>query len=83
MTDLAKNVDTILAETEFKIMDAGHKTTVVTAILPGGFEITASSSAADASKYNQATGAAECRNKIIDRLFELEAYRISTTDKHG
>lgn len=78
-TPTEQDVDDILAQTRCEARKMGEKTTVTTAMLPGGFEITVSSSAADPAKFDQDIGIAECNRKIRDRVWELLAYRLSTS----
>jgi len=56
----------------------GNKTTCVTAILPCGFEIVATSACVDPRNYNQQIGREICIKRIEDKLWELEGYMLQT-----
>lgn len=66
----------MMAETQFSSGKLGEKTTCVTATLPSGFEIVATSACVDPANYDEALGRKLCINKIEDKLWELEGYRL-------
>ena len=67
-------IDKIIADTTFKIEKAFDKCTVVSAKLPNGFIITESSSCVDPRNYSEKLGYEICREKIINKIWELEGY---------
>lgn len=71
----ADHIQALIALSELQIRTLGRKTTALTCILPSGFEITVTSSAALAEGYSEKIGAECCMAKLEDRLFELETYR--------
>ena len=66
----------IMENSEFEIHTVFDKCTVVSCRLPNGFVITESSSCVRPEDYNVDTGTEICFNKIADKIWELEAYRL-------
>lgn len=56
----------------------GEKTTVVTATLVNGFEITASSSCVDPAMYDHGLGEQLCQAKVLDKVWELLGFLLQT-----
>lgn len=76
MSGISKeHIDKILAMSKFSVSKLGSKTCAVVCTLPCGFEITATSACVNPSDYDEAVGADICREKIEDKLWELEGYR--------
>lgn len=73
-----EDIDAILAETEVKVASVFGKTTVITAKLPNGFTITESSSCVDPDNYNEEMGRNLAMRKVVDKLWELEGYRLQS-----
>jgi hypothetical protein len=69
------HIQQLIDASELQIRTLGRKTTVLTCILPTGFEITVTASAALAEGYNEAIGTECCMSKLEYRLYELETYR--------
>lgn len=69
-------IDKIVAATEFKTQTVYDKTTLVSAKLPNGFVIVESSSCVDPANYDEKLGAAICRERIINKIWELEGYKL-------
>ena len=69
-------IDKIVEETEFKTIQIYGKTTIVSAKLPNGFVITESSSCVDPVNYDEKLGEDICKNRIIDKIWELEGYKL-------
>lgn len=57
----------------------GHKSTLVCVILPSGFEIVESSGCVDPLNYNHELGVKICLERITNRLWALEGYRLQCT----
>jgi hypothetical protein len=70
------DINRIMSETKIESVTMGEKTTVVTATLPNGFVIVESSSCVDVSNYDQTIGEDICIGKIVDKVWELEGYRL-------
>ena len=66
----------IVAKTEFKTLTVYGKTTIVSAKLPNGFVIVESSSCVDPENYDVKTGEGICRSRIINKIWELEGYKL-------
>lgn len=69
-------IDAIVAATEFKTQTVYGKTTIVSAKLPNGFVITESSSCVDPVNYDEKLGAKICKDRIINKIWELEGYKL-------
>lgn len=69
-------IDKIVEETEFKTIQIYGKTTIVSAKLPNGFVITESSSCVDPVNYDEKLGEEICKNRIIDKIWEFEGYKL-------
>lgn len=54
----------------------GHKTTVVCLVLPNGFEIVESSGCVDPENYDHEMGLKICRERIVNKVWMLEGYRL-------
>lgn len=66
----------IIAGSEITVNTVFDKCTIVTAKLPNGFVITESSACVSPENYDEEMGAEICMNKIIDKVWELEGYRL-------
>lgn len=66
----------ILDNSEFEICTMFDKCTVVSCRLPNGFVIAESSACVSPENYDEEVGAEICVNKIADKVWELEAYRL-------
>ena len=71
----ADHIQALIAASEMQIRTLGRKTTALTCILPSGFEITVTASAALVEGYSEKVGAECCIAKLEDRLYEIETYR--------
>lgn len=66
----------IMANSEFETHTAFNKCTVVSCRLPNGFVITESSACVNLEDYDVELGEEICIDKIAERIWELEAYRL-------
>ena len=66
----------ILDSSKFDVYTVFDKCTVVSCQLPNGFVITESSACVDPENYNEELGFEICYDKIFDKVWELEAYRL-------
>lgn len=71
-----KDIDNILAKTFVKVEKYGDKTVVLMATLPSGFVIVESSSCVDPINFNMSIGEEICMDKLVDKIYELEGYRL-------
>ena len=69
-------IDKIVEATEFKTQTVYGKTTIVSAKLPNGFIITESSSCVDPANYDEEIGAKICKDRIKNKIWELEGYKL-------
>lgn len=73
-----KDIDKILANTFVKVEKYGDKTTVLMATLPNGFVIVESSSCVDPVNFDMSIGEQICMDKLVDKIWELEGYRLQS-----
>lgn len=66
----------IMENSEFETHTVFNKCTIVSCRLPNGFVITESSACVNPESYNAELGEEICFNKIADKIWELEAYRL-------
>lgn len=59
-----------------KIYDLGVKTTAVVLTLKNGFEVVGTSACVDPANYSQSVGAEYARKRAIDKVWELEGYKL-------
>ena len=74
---------TCLTEAEIKgmieseqIMKLGCKTTCCVLTLQNGFEVVGTSACVDPANYDEAVGAECARKRAMDKVWELEGYRL-------
>lgn len=77
------HVDAILAASEILTETKFGKLTVVTVKLPSGFILSESSGCVDPANYSEETGRAICLDKIKDRIWFLEGYRLQCQSGSG
>lgn len=63
-------------KSEIKITTVGDKCTVVYCELPNGFIMVEHSACVDPANYNEQLGYEICKNQIINKIWELEGYRL-------
>lgn len=73
-----EEIEDIFMNAELEIATVFDTTTVVAAKLPNGFVFVESASSADPDLYDEEKGASICIEKIIDRLWEVETYRLKS-----
>ena len=71
-------VEEVMNHSKVVVYKAFDKCTVVVCQLPSGFVIVESSSCVDPKNYNEQMGIEICMNRIKDRVFEMEAYKLQT-----
>ena len=69
-------VKDIIINSEVIITTIFDKCTVVACKLPNGFIIVESSACVDPDNYDEKAGYQICMNKIVDKVWELEGYRL-------
>lgn len=71
-----EHIDSIIKASDISISTIYDKCTVVSVRLPNGFVITESSACVSPENYDKDMGAENCMGKIIDKVWELEGYRL-------
>lgn len=66
----------IMENSEFETHTVFDKCAIVSCRLPNGFVITESSACVSPENYDEELGAEICFDKIADKIWELEAYRL-------
>lgn len=69
-------VASILENSDFEVFTTFEKCTVVSCRLPNGFVITESSACVNPENYDEDLGAEICFDRITNKVWELEAYRL-------
>lgn len=72
------DIEKILQNSIIKFEKLGDKTTLATAILQNGFVIVKSSSCVDPKNFDMKIGQDECMKRIIDKIWELEGYKLQS-----
>ena len=71
-----EQIEEIMKESKFIVTSVFDKCTIVSCKLPNGFVLVESSACIDPQNYNQKMGVEICMNRIKEKLFEMEAYRL-------
>lgn len=71
-----EDIKNILKNTVINVSTVFDKCTVVTAKLPNGFIITESSACVDPANYDLGLGTDICVERITNKIWELEGYRL-------
>ena len=69
-------INALVEEAQINVKTIFGKCTVVAVQLKNGFVIVESSSCVDPMNYNETMGIAICMERIKDRLWELEGYKL-------
>lgn len=72
----AEQVQEIMNHSTVTVQTLHGKCTVVTCKLPNGFVIVESSACVDPANYDEKMGTEICINRIKDKVWELECYRL-------
>ena len=70
------DIDNIIAKSQIKVQTVFAKCTIVSVQLPNGFVLVESSSCVDPINYSEAMGTSICIEKIKNKLWELEGYKL-------
>jgi len=72
-----QHIEKILENSNFTVVGPIYeKTTTVSCKLPNGFVITESASCVDPENYNREIGVDLCKKRIINKVWELEGYKL-------
>ena len=72
-----EQINEILRNSEIEVKTVYGKVTVVCCKLPNGFVITEASGAVDPANYDERVGVEICKERITNKLRELEGYVLS------
>lgn len=72
----AEQVQEIMNHSTVTVQTLHGKCTIVTCKLPNGFVIVESSACVDPANYDEKMGTEICINRIKDKVWELEGYRL-------
>ncbi|OUB10956.1 hypothetical protein BK708_30095 [Bacillus thuringiensis serovar yunnanensis] len=73
---IQEDINSILDKTHWTVEEFHGKCTVVVAKLPNGFILTESSACVDPTNYDVNIGIECCKERIIDKIWHLEGYRL-------
>ena len=79
---MRSEIEDMVLEAEWEVATVFDCTTIMALKLPNGFVIVETASSADPNKYDEEKGAKICFNKIVDKLWEMETYRLKC-DTYG
>lgn len=79
---MPQQIDDLIRAAEWQCFTAFEKCTIAVCKLPSGFVLTESSACISPSNYDFELGKSICRDRIINRLWELEGYRLQTEVSH-
>lgn len=69
-------IDRLIDEASITVMSMDNKTTIVKATLKNGWIIVESSSCVDPINYDENLGKSICIERIKNKLWELEGYKL-------
>lgn len=72
----AEQVERVMNHSKVVVYKAFDKCTVVMCQLPNGFVIVESSACVDPKNYDEKIGVEICMNRIKDKVWEMEGYRL-------
>ena len=71
-----EHIDNLIRESQVSVKTVFAKCTIVAVQLKNGFVIVESSSCVDPINYNEAMGVSICMERIKNKLWELEGYKL-------
>lgn len=71
-------IEWLIDNSEFDIQTVFDKCTVVSCKLPNGFVVVESSACVSPKNYNKEIGVEICMDKITDKIWELEGYKLQS-----
>lgn len=71
-----EKIEEIMNHSKVTVTTMFNKCTVVACQLPNGFVIVESSASVSPENYDEKMGTENCMNRIIDKVWELEGYRL-------
>lgn len=70
------DIDKLIQESQIQVKTVFGKCTVVAVQLKNGFVIVESSACVDPMNYSEAMGTAICMERIKNKLWEMEGYKL-------
>ena len=70
------DIDSLIGRSQVSVTNCFGKCTIVSVQLPNGFVLVESSACVSPMNYNEAMGISICMEKIKNKLWELEGYRL-------
>lgn len=70
------HIDSLIRESQISVKTVFGKCTIVAVQLKNGFVLVESSSCVDPMNYNEAMGMSICIDRIKNKLWELEGYKL-------
>lgn len=83
ITVTAEQVEGIISRSNITVNTLLGKCTVVTAELPNGFILVEDSACVDPANYNEETGKEICLQRIRNKVWELEGYKLQSQVANG
>lgn len=71
-----EHIDNIINNSKVEVSTILGKCTVVACQLPSGFIIVESSACVDPANYDETLGAEICTKRIVNKVWELEGYKL-------
>lgn len=71
-----EQIDKLIAESDVEVNTIFEKCTIVTVKLKNGFVLTESSACVDKENYDMEIGKEICMERIKNKLWELEGYKL-------
>ncbi|SFM28998.1 Phage protein (N4 Gp49/phage Sf6 gene 66) family protein [Gracilibacillus orientalis] len=78
-----EQIESLFSGSEVEVMTLWDKTTVMSVKLPNGFVIVESSSCVDPTNYDEKIGYEICLQRVFNKLWELEGYKLQSELKGG
>lgn len=73
-----EHIDNIMSQMKTETFVTFNKNLIVSVQLPSGFVITESSACVDPENFNFGIGYDICMNRIENKIWELEGYRLQS-----
>ena len=78
MTVTPERIEQVMNDSKVAVQTLFDKCTVVACQLPSGFVIVESSACVDPKNYDEKMGIEICMNRIKDKVWEMEGYKLQT-----
>lgn len=78
ITVTPERIEQVMNDSKVSVQTLFGKCTVVACQLPSGFVIVESSACVDPKNYDEKMGVEICMNRIKDKVWEMEGYKLQT-----